>query len=115
MWGQQMLPQTQVLPVVDLVITHGGNNTVTECFYFGKPMIVMPLFGDQYDNGQRIVDKGFGLKIDPYNCHEEELLSGIETLLSNEQLQIDMYKIAKRIQASKGIEKAADLIENLAN
>ena len=40
MWGQQSVPQIQILPVVDLVITHGGNNTITETFYFGKPMIV---------------------------------------------------------------------------
>ncbi len=113
MWGQQMLPQTQVLPVVDLVLTHGGNNTVTECFYFGKPMIVMPLFGDQYDNAQRLKDKGFGLRIDPYNCGEEELLSGIEKLINDEKLKLKMEKIAKRIQTSNVAEKVAQIIEKL--
>ena len=30
MWGDHQVPQTTVLPLVDLVITHGGNNTTTE-------------------------------------------------------------------------------------
>ncbi|CAG2167328.1 unnamed protein product [Oppiella nova] len=58
MWGQQSVPQIQVLPVVDLVVTHGGNNTVTESLYFGKPMIVLPVFADQYDNAQRLHELG---------------------------------------------------------
>ncbi|CAG2100335.1 unnamed protein product, partial [Medioppia subpectinata] len=80
MWGEGSVPQIQVLPLVDLVITHGGNNTVTETFYFGKPMIVLPLWTDQYDNAQRVHEKGFGIRLDAYKCSEEELLNAIERI-----------------------------------
>ena len=47
MTGARFLPQTTVLPLVDLFITHGGNNSVLEALYAGVPMLVCPLFAEQ--------------------------------------------------------------------
>ena len=113
MWGQNSVPQTKVLPLVDLVITHGGNNTVTETFSFGKPMIVMPLFADQFDNAQRVHEKGFGLRIDPFSCSDEELLEAIERLLNDKELKNRLISAAKRIAKCESLLKASQLIENL--
>ena len=84
MWGDHQVPQTNVLPLVDLVITHGGNNTTTECFHFGKPMIVLPLFWDQYDNAQRVDETGFGVRLATYDFDDAELHGAIDRLLGDD-------------------------------
>jgi MGT family glycosyltransferase len=114
MWGEEFLPQTSILPQVDLVITHGGNNTTTECFHFGKPMVVLPLFWDQYDNAQRVQELGFGVRLRTYDFEEHELPEAIDRLLADRALHERMGRIAADLQAHPGTVKAAELIERVA-
>jgi MGT family glycosyltransferase len=114
MWGAEFVPQTRVLPLVDLVITHGGNNTTTECFHFGKPMIVMPLFWDQYDNAQRVHETRYGVRLDTYRFSDDELTGAIDRLAGDAGLRQRMALISRTIQGRRGIERAADLIEATA-
>lgn len=114
MVGAEFLPQTSVLPLVDLVITHGGNNTVTESLYFGKPMIVLPLFWDQHDNAQRVQETGVGVRLDPYRFRGEELLGWIDRLLTDGKLAARLQTMARRLQAAPGTAQAAEMIEAVA-
>ena len=66
------------------MITHGGNNTVTESLHFGKPMVVLPLFWDQYDNAQRMDELGFGVRLATYDFADEELIGAVDGLLADE-------------------------------
>ena len=114
MWGAQQVPQTNVLPHVDLVITHGGNNTTTECFHFGKPMIVLPLFWDQYDNAQRVHETGYGVRLPTYSFDDAELAGAVDRLLADDALHTRMAANAAVIRSRNGTKLAADLIEGLA-
>ncbi len=111
MWGAQFLPQTTLLPLVDLVITHGGNNTTTEALHFGKPMILLPLFWDQYDNAQRMDETGFGVRLDTYRFTDEQMHAALERLLGDRSLHGRMAAEGERIRAREGTARAADLIE----
>jgi MGT family glycosyltransferase len=112
--GEGFLPQPAILPQVDLVITHGGNNTVTEAFHHGKPMIVLPLFWDQVDNAQRVEETGFGRRLATYDFRDEELTQAIDELLADRVLASRLAAMSGRIQAGRGTVRAADLIERVA-
>jgi len=114
MWGAPSVPQTNVLPLVDLVITHGGNNTTTECFHFGKPMVVLPVFWDQYDNAQRVAERGFGRRLATYDFDDRELTDAVDGLLAAQPLGRRMAALGAAIQARDGLRRGADLIEAVA-
>jgi len=114
MSGEEFLPQTSVLPQVDLVITHGGNNTTTECMHFGKPMIVLPLFWDQHDNAQRVAEAGLGARLATYELTAEELSATIDHLLADRSVAGRLETMSTRLQADPGTERAAALIERVA-
>ena len=114
MVGEEFLPQASVLRQVDAVITHGGNNTVTECLHFGKPMVVLPVFWDQYDNAQRIDETGFGIRLDTYEHDPADLPAALDQLLSDAGLHDRLGRISARLRDVRGTERAADLIERVA-
>ena len=114
MIGEGVLPQPAILPQVDVVITHGGNNTVTECFHNGKPMVVLPLFWDQVDNAQRVSETGFGVRLSTYDFEDDELTGAVDRLLADAALRDRMASDAKRLQANPGTATAAELIEQVA-
>jgi MGT family glycosyltransferase len=113
MWGAEFLPQTKIVPQCDLVITHGGNNTTTEALHFGKPMILLPLFWDQYDNAQRVDELGYGVRLSTYSFTDEELTGAIAGLLGDAELRARLAAAGEEIRRRDGLRKAADLIEQL--
>ena len=116
MCGEGYLPQPAILPQVDLVITHGGNNTTCEALHHGKPMVVLPIFWDQYDNAQRIHETGLGVRLSTYGCEAAELTGAVDRLLADAALQAAARaRMAERLQSRSGTVAAADLIERLAS
>lgn len=115
MVGEEFLPQVSVLPEVDLVITHAGNNTTTEALHFGKPMIALPLFWDQHDNAQRLDETGFGVRLPTYDFSDRQLSGAIERLLGDDELRERLEAVSGRLQAHPGNERAAELIERVAS
>jgi MGT family glycosyltransferase len=114
MVGAEFLPQPAILPIADVVITHGGNNTVTESWFFGKPMIVLPVFWDQYDNAQRVDELGLGVRLPTYAFDDDALGAAIERLIGDHTLAGRLGAMSARLRSHPGTVSAADAIEDLA-
>ena len=106
-------PQPSVIPRTDLVIHHGGNNSFTECLYFGKPAIIMPYVWDGHDNAMRVQETGHGLHLDRYEWTDETLLQAIETCLGDRAIRAKLQATSAHMRSRDGREKAAGLLESL--
>jgi MGT family glycosyltransferase len=114
MIGAEFLPQTSVLPHVDAVITHGGNNTVTECMWFGLPMLALPIFWDQHDNAQRVHERAHGIRLPTYSLTPEALSGALDWVLTDPGLRARAASAGERLRAHPGTARAAELIERVA-
>jgi MGT family glycosyltransferase len=115
MSGAEYVPQTEILREADLVITHGGNNTVTESVHFGCPMVVLPLFWDQHDNAQRVRERALGTRLDTYAHEPSQLIGAVRQLVTDSALHTRLAAIARRLRANPGTVRAADAIEQVAS
>ncbi len=106
-------PQPSVIPLADAVIHHGGNNTFTECLYFGKPAIVMPYVWDGHDNATRVEETGHGLKMHRANWTDEELGAALSRILTDPAMAAKLKATAAHMQSRHGPTKAAQLIDQL--
>ncbi|PPF79726.1 glycosyltransferase [Subtercola sp. Z020] len=78
------LPQVTLLARASLVVTHGGNNSVTEATTAGVPQLVLPFSTDQFAGAAGVVDAGIGLALDPNSASVDELRAAIIPLLDDD-------------------------------
>ena len=78
---EEFVPQTAILPDVDLVIHHGGNNSFTECLYYGKAMVILPFSSDQFNIAWDAEAAGLAEVADPNTVSQKELGGKIRAAL----------------------------------
>ena len=106
-------PQPSVIPQVDAVIHHGGNNSFTECLYFGKPAIIMPYVWDGHDNATRVQETGHGFKLDRYNWTAGALAEKINSMLTEDAMKAKLAATSKHMQSRHGPTKAAEILNSM--
>ena len=95
-------PQPSVIPKVDAVIHHGGNNSFTECLYFGKPAIIMPYVWDGHDNATRVDETGHGIKMDRYDWTDADLKANLERMLTDRKMKAKLKATSKLMRSRHG-------------
>ncbi|XP_060646083.1 UDP-glycosyltransferase UGT4-like [Drosophila nasuta] len=105
-----MASQRQLLehPNMKLFITHGGLLSTIEAIYSGVPMLGLPIYFDQFDNVERVLQMGLARKLDINTLAEEHLMNNIKELLQNPIYALKAKETSRRFrdQPTSPIETA---------
>ncbi len=107
---REYAPHSLVFPKCSAIIHHGGVGTIGQALMAGKPQLVVPHLGDQWDNGARIKKLGVGdtLQIKSYNV--KSAARKISALLNNDTLRDKASSIGDIVRTETGATHAADII-----
>ena len=85
--------QKEILSVADYTITHGGYGTQKECVRYGVPMVVIPLFIDQFHNATTVARLGLGCVVRRKNVNADNIRKTIKDLMLNEIYKRNLSKV----------------------
>lgn len=93
---RKWLPQNDILAHrnVMLFISHGGVFGSVESVWHGRPMLLIPFFGDQHRNTMRAVRAGYGKYLPYSKINNETLLNAVQELLTNESYARKAHEIS---------------------
>ena len=104
-------PYAQIFPRASVIVHQGGIGTTGQALRAGKPMLVMPFGGDQYDNGARVARLGAGRTIMRKQYTAARAAAELKELLDNPGYKKRAAELGRRIQADNGVRTACDAIE----
>ncbi len=111
---QNYVPQSKLLKHVDVVIGHGGLNTVCDTYMNGIPMLIIPMAFDQGHTAMLIEQYGCGIRIKYKRMRIQDVEHAIDELLYNPKYKTAAREIQQSFIEAGGNKRAAELLEQLA-
>lgn len=106
-------PVLDLLPRTDVVVCHGGLNTVGEALTHGVPLVVAPIKSDQMLNATSVASAGAGLRVSFDHVRPAALREGLLELLDDPRYRDAARRAGDALLAGGGAATAADHLERL--
>ena len=110
----QYVPQDEVLPHCDVVVSHGGSGSVMGALAHGVPTLLVPIGADQPMNAQRCVELGVGQRLDAVTATAADVRAAVTELLAVPTYRQEAERLRTELAALPGPAHAAALLEQVA-
>ena len=113
---ESFIPQDEILPGCDLVISHGGSGTLIGSLAHGLPSLLIPLGADQPHNSRRCVELGTAREFDPVAFTAQDAADAVMAMtdaVAGASYRDAARRMQAEISALPGPEEAVALLERL--
>lgn len=101
------LPQVSILRRAKVLVTHAGNNSVTEALAHGVPMLTLPFSTDQFDGAAAIEAAELGVAADPNRVTPLELAEAVRFMIGTSHPALDRLAVELASRPGAGVARAA--------
>jgi sterol 3beta-glucosyltransferase len=105
-------PHEWLFPRMSVVVHHGGAGTTAAGLKAGIPTVVIPFGNDQFAWGRRVWELGVGARPIPRKRLTSDGLAAALLECQQEAIRQKAQALGARIREEKGVERAADVVED---
>ena len=104
---------SRLFPRAAAIVHQGGVGTVQQALRAGRPQLVVPHLGDQFDNGARVARLGCGRTIRRDRYRAERVAAMLHAMASSPRMLFTCLRTGEIARAEDGASVAADQIMTL--
>ena len=111
---ERFVPQAEVLPTVDLVVSHGGSGSLVATLTHGLPSLLVPLGADQPHNASRATALGVAERLDGATLTPSDVADRAAALLADGPVRARCREVAAEVAALPDIDTAVAALKAAA-
>ncbi|MDO9456063.1 glycosyltransferase [Nocardioides sp.] len=110
---ERFVPQDQVLPLVDVVVNHGGSGSVIGALAHGLPVVTLAMGADQELNAARLVALDAGVGLDVVTAGADDVRRAVTRALTDVDLRAGATRVRDEVAALPPVSSVVPTIESL--
>ena len=110
---ERYIPQSALLRCCDLMVMHGGSNSLLAAIDAALPLVVVPLIADQFFNAEVAQRVGLGQVVQQEHLTPDSIRTAVEEVLNNPVYRQNARRLQAEMQALPDQQYAVELVEKV--
>jgi UDP:flavonoid glycosyltransferase YjiC (YdhE family) len=113
-WVSDYVPQSLLLPLCTVVVSHAGSGTLSGAMSHGLPQLCLPQGADQFRNADALAACGAGISLEGNDVTESTIANAIQGLLEESSFRHNAEKLQREIGEMPTPDEVMAQLENVS-